>query len=384
MTARIGFPFRKDPLVTVDFRKASRAVESEPGMEGVGESLFQGQTVSWRHANPGGVPCFPGSYEDVSPRTVDVRTPDWRRGHFHPRRVMLFIPPPTGFFPQQQVRFKWSERNDPEHNGIHFSLTEDGNSLSMVNPSTGLEAAREGLSPVGVTITTSPPAFTEDKACSISDLNFDGKLTFTKGRLVLRRVAVRHLQVSAPAGVNELVVDARDCLFGRLEVEKGTVRIEHCTVMERLSCRRLQASDCILPDDVEGPPGLEDKIRGCLRYTRAPQKLLDLPDQQLLRHKPSVTTRRPAFYSFSTCEFTGDASVFGNPGYGVLHPATAKAITHGAEDGGEMGAYHHKRYCLQSSAVQDKLQDFLPLGIEAVLVPDPRLLTRPPKENSET
>jgi hypothetical protein len=61
-----------------------------------------------------------------------------------------------------------------------------------------------------------------------------------------------------------------------------------------------------------------------------------------------------------------------------LHPANTDAIRAGAEDGGELGAYHHQHLCLRESAVREKLVEYLPFGIEAVLVPDPRLSSAPP------
>jgi hypothetical protein len=74
---------------------------------------------------------------------------------------------------------------------------------------------------------------------------------------------------------------------------------------------------------------------------------------------------------------------FGSRGCGVLHPATADSVRFGAEDGGEMGVYHERQYSLLVEAVQDKLKGFLPVGIEAVIVPDLRLQELP-IENCET
>jgi hypothetical protein len=83
------------PVATVDLRRPSRAMQAH------GPSLITHRTrfpkkadpVLWFQANPHGVPCFPGSYEDRSVRTVDLRTPDWARGHFHPKRLLAFVPP---------------------------------------------------------------------------------------------------------------------------------------------------------------------------------------------------------------------------------------------------------------------------------------------------
>jgi photosystem II stability/assembly factor-like uncharacterized protein len=71
---------------------------------------------------------------------------------------------------------------------------------------------------------------------------------------------------------------------------------------------------------------------------------------------------------------------FGEPGYGVLDLATSDAIRFGAEDGGEMGACHHKYYSLKAEAELDKTREFLPVGIEPVLIQDTRLLNVPPEQ----
>ena len=45
-------------------------------------------------------------------------------------------------------------------------------------------------------------------------------------------------------------------------------------------------------------------------------------------------------------------------------------IAGGAEDGGEMGAYHHLHLVASREAVITKLKDFLPTGIKPVMIPD--------------
>ena len=66
------------------------------------------------------------------------------------------------------------------------------------------------------------------------------------------------------------------------------------------------------------------------------------------------------------------------PGYGVLDRVTSDAIRFGAEDGGEMGVYHYKYYSLKEGAVLDKMREFLPVGIEPVLIQDAHMLSVPP------
>ena len=63
----------------------------------------------------------------------------------------------------------------------------------------------------------------------------------------------------------------------------------------------------------------------------------------------------------------------------MLHPDCVQAVQSGAEDGGEMGAYHDRRYVLRRQAVLEKLQEYLPVGMEAVIISDPSLPCAPPK-----
>ena len=97
----------------------------------------------------------------------------------------------------------------------------------------------------------------------------------------------------------------------------------------------------------------------------------------------SNTMAVPVFINFEYCDpagFEKRTPVFGEPGYGVLNPVTPDVIRFGAEDGGEMGACHHKLYSLKAEAVLDKMREFLPVGIEPILIPDPRLLHVPPEQ----
>ena len=77
------------PVATVDFRYFSRKVKA-PGA-GPSEPPVQ--------ANPHGIPSGPGHHDDVSRRTPDLRSPSWKQGHAHPKRVLLFTLPRPGFFP---------------------------------------------------------------------------------------------------------------------------------------------------------------------------------------------------------------------------------------------------------------------------------------------
>jgi len=75
------------------------------------------------------------------------------------------------------------------------------------------------------------------------------------------------------------------------------------------------------------------------------------------------STDRPEFYTME----------WGKPGCGVIHPVSPESICHGAEDSGEMGAFHHRAYVLAWEAVARKLIDYLPVGMSVALIPDETL-----------
>jgi hypothetical protein len=225
-----------------------------------------------------------------------------------------------------------------------------------------------------VLLTTSPPTFTAQLVV-IRDLAFNSTLRVSGGRIRLERVAAKRLVVDT-IDVETPVIEAVDCLFDEIEAPDCLVRLEGTTVMKGLSCRRLRASDCLFAGQIDLHPAVNDP-RSCVRFSRVPRGFtaprLD---------RAALTTAEPIFFAFEYCARKGGSRPvdrFGDPGYGVLHPATPDAIQFGAEDGGEMGADHHRATCLAHAAVLTKLEEFLPLGIEAVLVPDPRLLVEPPR-----
>jgi hypothetical protein len=214
---------------------------------------------------------------------------------------------------------------------------------------------------------------------ALTDLVFADRLTVSAGPqspLHLRRVACAALNVSSDAlgegGNEEPVLHANDSLFAELTVDEGMARLEHVTVLGATRFRRLQASDCLFSGlegaGADGAPTQED----CIRYCRIPAAVLQLEASGLAF--PSCTSDAPVFFH------DGFASAVDGTrsGCGVLHPASPDSVCFGAEDGGELGAYHTQRYCLRARAAIDKSQEHLAVGLEAVLVPDPHLNHPPP------
>jgi hypothetical protein len=322
------------PVSVVDTRLESGAVRVPESTPFARTSSFGGETVTWQVEDVQGVPHSPGSYDDVSRRTVDVREPNHRRGHVHPRNVLLHLAPPTGFFP-------WRSPGTPPEDRI---LDEPG------------EHRLEG--------------------------EVLARLEVTAGSVELRGCAVEHLEITAPASGSP-VLAASDCLFGSVRFE-GAAEMEYCTVLETAHFGTLQASDCIFPQDFE-----VDASPSCVRYSRVPATFVDelaeeaksrVGDQGPRTTVHAVTSAEPVFMALRRSEGgspPAGAGAFGEPGCGVLHPAAPASVRAGAEDGGEMGAFHRAAFCLENEAVLHKVARHLPVGVRPVLVIDEHLLSPP-------
>jgi len=364
------------PVATVDLRRHSRAMEVTHRGFASHATRFPGRPdpVLWEQANPHGVPCFPGSYEDRSVRTVDLRTPDWQRGHFHPKRLLAFVPVAEGFFPAGAPHFAWHERAQAEADGLletveEVETREDGVTVRRTI------FRRPAAQPMTVRIRgairfDTPVAAGEERVYRFEGFHLANTLTVAAGRLEIERCAAFKLVVhnhdrEAP------VLTATDCLLRHVQAASGLAQLECCTVLAKTICEVLQAIDCLFLgrlqrdrlDLVQAP-----RIN-CLSHVRVPPELIAAVESDELPRIQHYTTDVPVFFRLG----------FGVAGAGVLHPATPLSIRAGAEDGGELGAYHHQHLSLRWEAVRDKLGEFLPFGMEAVLVPDARLSCAPPR-----
>lgn len=351
------------PAVTVDFRCPSGAVAVKQENPGTQYSTIDGVNHRWRQASRHGAPCWPDSYEDVSRRTVDFRDHDWRRGHFHPRKLLLYSAPPAGFFPPAIKGVAWSEPHSAAFLE-HIEVIEQDQLTIYRNKSLA--------STVFVPVAISGVIKLGQVASGVGDAaahtwRFEGlvlrnTVELDSGRIELLRCAARKIEVHS-VDKNQPVIKARGCLFKQLQAARGLVQLEYCTVLDRTLSETIQASDCLFMGSIrkdQRPPTPPD--RGCIRYSRIPPASDD--GGLVIEHSTRV---EPEFFEHR----------FGQRGCGVLRPATAPAIRHGAEDGGEMGAYHDQHLSLLAEAAVDKLQDFLPVGVQAVVIPDPRLPRMP-------
>ncbi len=389
------------PAVTLDLRRCSRAVQCDPGNPGAHETRFADTRLTWRQVHRHGVPCLPDSYQDVSRRTPDVRTPERRHGLYHPRRILLHLPPPEGFFATGHATVNWSSIKAVFTQHLKTDVSawpEDRLNTVSLGPALELTVRRilwKGSPRIRISLRGLTPAPVQlrgilkiDHAALIvfENLWLDNRVEIATGTVELVGCAARQLVVTT-AETALPAVEARACLFKKLEASPGLVRLEFVTVLETLFADRVEASDCILIPDLRKKSGSDDlPSAGCVRFSQIfhiprppdpndPTLVNDLlwvsqgRRSGLRCHRVSCTTAKPLFWS----------DTFGEPGCAVLHPECATAIASGAEDGGEMGACHEFRHVLRRRAVLDKLMEFLPVGMEAVLVPDTSLACPPPE-----
>lgn len=352
------------PAVTVDFRCPSGAVEAESGNPAAQQSTVDGDTHIWRQSSLHGAPCYPGSYEDRSLRTVDLRCSDWRTGHYHPDRILLFTVPASGYFHPGAKSVNWI---DPPGNAFLnlVDVIEEESLTIFRNKTYGCDnfvpvnirrRIRLGQVPDGV-------GDVDFHTWRFEGVNLLNTLELDSGRVELVDCAVRKVEVHSIDFLKP-VITARNCLLNNVQAARGVVELEYCTVLDTTLSEILNASDCVFLGLIHENhlPDFTPPERSCIRYSR-----IEKSQVQGEMRFTNIVRSKPVMYS----------EKFTDRGCGVLHPATPKEIRQGAEDGGEMGAYHDQYFSLLAEAVVDKLSDYLPLGLEAVVIPDERMLNMP-------
>jgi len=171
------------PAAMVDLRRPSRAMKALSSNPAARVSAFGGVKHTWRQANHHGVPCFPGSFEDVSRRTVDIRTPDAINGRYHHKRLLAYVPPPAGMFPFDPIQLEWGDRND----SLLGHLIEE----KVENDVWVIRNLTDRIVEVTDAVTLSPA-----RPYRVEGLNFKTKLSVDSGGILdLHRVEAFEVQV---------------------------------------------------------------------------------------------------------------------------------------------------------------------------------------------
>jgi hypothetical protein len=356
------------PAVTMDFRCPSGAVKANSDGPGIQKANIEGVPRRWRQTSLHGIPCHPGTYEDHSRRTVDFRSPTWKEGHFHPRQLLLFTAPAAGFFPDNMPAVLWTDRdNEAGRFQQMIAKVEGPDGLTTYRNRTW---GTENFVPVRIrrTVELDSPDTGHDLRWRFEGIVFENTLLVHHGRLELLDCAARKVELHG-IDLEQPILNARNCLLKSVQAARGKCRLEYCTVLADALIEIPQASDCIFLRAIDRdhrddtPPK-----RGCIRYSRV------AADQKSEGMRLVKNTRDcPEFFS----------ERYGDRGAGVLHPAVPDSICHGAEDGWEMGAFHDFHHCRIRTATAEKLKDYLPIGYQAVLIPDERLPDAPKESVSQ-
>ena len=351
------------PAVTVDFRCPSGAVATTTANPACQQSTVDGETRVWRQASFHGSPCRPGSYDDVSRRTVDFRDGDWQAGHYHPDRVLLYTIPPAGFFAGKLPAVNWSQPLSAAFLEL-IEVTAESGRTTFRNKTYGtgnfvpVRVRRRillGQEPDGV-------GDADSHTWRFQGLILDNRLELDSGRVELLDCAARRVEVHS-IDYDRPVITARNCLIKAVQAARGVSLLEYCTVLGATLTEIILASDCIFLGAIhKDHPTKAPPESGCVRYSGV-TKMQAVGGMRF----HGVSRKPPVMFS----------TQFGRRSCGVLHPAAPAAIRHGAEDGGEMGAFHGAALSLLAEAVIQKLEDYLPVGLDAVVIPDEGLLQVP-------
>lgn len=132
----------------------------------------------------------------------------------------------------------------------------------------------------------------------------------------------------------------------------STVGIDGCTVIGSTLVQRLDASNSIFTGNVT----VERRQTGCVRFSFLPRGSL-VPRRFHCQPTDDADNRRisPRFTSLS----------YGQPGYGQLASTCPPEISAGADDEGEMGAFHFLQQTQRIGSLQASLDEHLRFGLEA-------------------
>ena len=355
---------------TVDFRKYSVATKAAQATSETHISRFASleagsEDVLWIQKNRSAVPLYQGSYQDQSRRTVDVRTPDWKKGHANPRSVLLYCPVPQGFFSEDMVEVSWAGvSNSDAIEILKESIEIDGSTVEKI---TYRARCCEGAgNQVHITNKISLP---QNKVYQFENVVFAKPVDIKKANVSFINCAVKELNITSVGSKAIPAVGAVNSIFEEVYVKQGTAQFEYCTVLKETITTEIQASDCIFAGTLRrDKTAAIKKIGGCIRYSCVPAA----DASRLPALMFNCTDKAPLFF---TTRFPSKDRA--DKGCGVIHPAAAHQIKFGAENGGEIGAYHQQRYCLRYEAVILKIKENLPVGLKIALIPDETLSRAP-------
>ena len=141
----------------------------------------------------------------------------------------------------------------------------------------------------------------------------------------------------------------------------NVLQLERVTVLGRIACDVLQASECLLNDLVV----VDDQQSGCIRFSRwergsvLPRRFQCVPTEAQARDCPPNRRCLPAQFN---------SLLFGRPDYAQLAAIRQPEILSASESGAEVGAFASELNQIRLANLQVKLREFMPVSLTAVVV----------------
>jgi hypothetical protein len=148
-----------------------------------------------------------------------------------------------------------------------------------------------------------------------------------------------------------------------LALPDGVLALDAVTALGDLSCRRLDASDCLLTGQVT----VQRRQEGCVRYSylrddaSTPRRHRCQPDLAL--RGVSGAAARAAERARLTPQFT--STRFGDPGYGQLSDRSAAELLEGSSRRSDLGAFRDLMQPQREANLAAALDEYLRLGLQA-------------------
>jgi hypothetical protein len=143
----------------------------------------------------------------------------------------------------------------------------------------------------------------------------------------------------------------------------GAATLQGCTVVGKVHAQVLTlVSNSIIwaalaPADTWASGLVADRLQiGCVRFSFLPYQAVTPRRFECVEHQ--LASAQPVF---STTQY-------GQPAYLKMWACTDNSIRRGADDGGEMGAFHFVLAPLRESDLSIRLQEYVPVGLSAGLI----------------
>ena len=168
-----------------------------------------------------------------------------------------------------------------------------------------------------------------------------------------------------------------------------TAEVGPPTAMERtsvLGATRVEAMLLASESILEGPVHCNRRQLGCIRFSyvrpgsRTPRRYRCQPDLQIQAEAEAaeqalgfpLTDSERDLIAARVAAWLRPAWTsrrYGQPGFAQLHEAAPAEIATGAEDGAEMGAFCHLKQPQRAANLRQRLEEYLPFGLDAGLLP---------------